>query len=70
MLFPTLTFGLFFLLVYTASWLLRGSNEWRKIFLLVASWIFYGWWDTRFVLLLISSSPVLSPWYNIACSCR
>jgi D-alanyl-lipoteichoic acid acyltransferase DltB (MBOAT superfamily) len=55
MLFPTLTFGIFFLLTYTAAWLLRGSNEWRKIFLLVASWIFYGWWDTRFVLLLIAS---------------
>jgi D-alanyl-lipoteichoic acid acyltransferase DltB (MBOAT superfamily) len=55
MLFPTLTFGIFFLLVYTIAWLLRDSNEWRKIFLLVASWVFYGWWDTRFVLLLIAS---------------
>ncbi len=55
MLFPTLTFGLFFLAVYALAWLLRGSNEWRKIVLLVASWIFYGWWDTRFVLLLIAS---------------
>jgi D-alanyl-lipoteichoic acid acyltransferase DltB (MBOAT superfamily) len=55
MLFPTLTFGLFFLLIYSASWLLKGSNEWRKIALLIASWIFYGWWDTRFVLLLIAS---------------
>src|SRR5213076_2420053 len=58
MLFPTFTFGLFFLLVYSGSWLLRGSNEWRKIFLLVASWIFYGWWDTRFVLLLIASGAL------------
>jgi D-alanyl-lipoteichoic acid acyltransferase DltB (MBOAT superfamily) len=55
MLFPTLTFGLFFLIVYTASWLLKGSNEWRKIGLLIASWVFYGWWDTRFVVLLILS---------------
>jgi alginate O-acetyltransferase complex protein AlgI len=56
MLFPTLTFGLFFLAVYTGAWALRGSNEWRKIFLLVASWIFYGWWDARFVVLLIASA--------------
>lgn len=56
MLFPTLSFGIFFLLVFTGAWLLRGSNEWRKIFLLVASWIFYGWWDTRFVALLIASA--------------
>jgi D-alanyl-lipoteichoic acid acyltransferase DltB (MBOAT superfamily) len=55
MLFPTLTFGIFFLLTYSAAWLVRGSNEWRKILILVASWIFYGWWDTRFVVLLIAS---------------
>ncbi|HYI49398.1 MAG TPA: MBOAT family protein [Allosphingosinicella sp.] len=55
MLFPTLTFGLFFLIVFALAWALRGSNEWRKIVLLVASWIFYGWWDTRFVALLIAS---------------
>jgi alginate O-acetyltransferase complex protein AlgI len=55
MLFPTLTFGLFFLLVFAVAWALKGSNEWRKIVLLVASWIFYGWWDTRFVALLIAS---------------
>ena len=56
MLFPTLTFGLFFLAVFTGAWALRGDNEWRKIFLLVASWIFYGWWDARFVVLLIASA--------------
>jgi D-alanyl-lipoteichoic acid acyltransferase DltB (MBOAT superfamily) len=54
-LFPTLTFGLFFLAVYAIAWALKGSNEWRKIFLLVASWIFYGAWDWRFVALLIFS---------------
>ena len=55
MLFPTLTFGIFFLIVFTLAWALKGSNEWRKIVLLVASWIFYGWWDVRFVALLIAS---------------
>ncbi|MBC2776832.1 MBOAT family O-acyltransferase [Parasphingopyxis marina] len=55
MLFPTLTFGLFFLAVYAIAWGLKGSNEWRKIFLLVASWFFYGAWDWRFVALLIVS---------------
>src|ERR1700741_2222030 len=55
MLFPTLTFGLFFLVVYAAAWALKASNEWRKIILLVASWYFYGAWDTRFVALLIAS---------------
>ncbi|MEQ9661649.1 MAG: MBOAT family protein [Parasphingopyxis sp.] len=55
MLFPTLTFGLFFLAVFTGAWLLRNENEWRKILLLIASWIFYGAWDWRFVALLIVS---------------
>jgi len=55
MLFPTLTFGLFFLLVYGLAWGLRASNEWRKIVLLLASWFFYACWDPRFVALLIAS---------------
>lgn len=55
MLFPTLTFGVFFLLVFAMVWSTR-SNEWRKILLLVASWVFYGAWDWRFVPLLIFSA--------------
>ena len=56
MLFPTLTFGLFFLVVFAVTWSARGSNEWRKILLLVGSWVFYGAWDWRFVALLIGSA--------------
>ena len=48
MLFPTLTFGLFFLVVFAAVWT-AWSNDWRKLLLLVASWVFYGAWDWRFV---------------------
>jgi alginate O-acetyltransferase complex protein AlgI len=55
MLFPTLTFGWFFLVVFVLAWSLQRSNEWRKIMLLAASWIFYGAWDWRFVALLIAS---------------
>ena len=58
MLFPTLGFGLFFLVVYLVTWGFRGSNEWRKIALLLASWFFYGAWDGRFVALLIGSATV------------
>jgi D-alanyl-lipoteichoic acid acyltransferase DltB (MBOAT superfamily) len=57
MLFPTLTFGLFFLAVYALVWTVGAhDNEWRKILLLVASWVFYGAWDWRFVALLIASA--------------
>ena len=55
MLFPTLTFGLFFLALFAIVWLQKG-NEWRKIVLLAGSWIFYGAWDWRFVALLIASA--------------
>lgn len=59
MLFPTLTFGLFFLAVYALVWTVgRADNEWRKILLLIASWIFYGAWDWRFVALLIASAMI------------
>ena len=57
MLFPTLSFGLFFLVVFALVWTLGArDNEWRKLLLLVASWVFYGAWDWRFVLLLIASA--------------
>src|SRR6478736_1095426 len=56
MLFPTLSFGLFFLFVFALIWAVNASNEWRKILLLLASWVFYGAWDWRFVALLIGSA--------------
>ena len=57
MLFPTLTFGLFFLIVFATVWTLGArDNDRRKLLLLVASWVFYGAWDWRFVLLLIASA--------------
>ena len=39
MLFPTLTFGLFFLALFALVWL-QTDNEWRKIVLLAGSRIF------------------------------
>jgi len=56
MLFPTLAFGVFFLIVYVVSWSLDRENERRKLFLLLASWFFYAQWDWRFVGLLIVSA--------------
>ena len=58
MLFPTLDFGLFFLVAFVAVWAVSRSNEWRKILLLLASWVFYGAWDWRFVALLIASALI------------
>ncbi len=52
MLFPTITFAVFFLLVFTGSWLLMPRPRLWKPFVLLASLVFYGWWEWRFVLLL------------------
>lgn len=56
MLFPTLNFALFFVLVFYSSWALRGWAELRKFFLLLASYGFYAAWDWRFCFLLLGSS--------------
>jgi D-alanyl-lipoteichoic acid acyltransferase DltB (MBOAT superfamily) len=56
MLFPTLAFGVFFLIVYFTAWSLDRENGRRKLFLLLASWFFYAQWDWRFVGLLIGSA--------------
>ncbi len=55
MLFPTIDFALFFVVVFTASWLLRPWPRPWKVMILVASLVFYGWWDWRFVFLLLAS---------------
>jgi D-alanyl-lipoteichoic acid acyltransferase DltB (MBOAT superfamily) len=56
MLFPTMIFGIFFLVTFTVAWSLERENGRRKAFLVLASWVFYGWWDWRFVGLLIASA--------------
>jgi alginate O-acetyltransferase complex protein AlgI len=51
-LFPTVDFGIFFVLVFAASWFLRRRDVERKIFLTAASYFFYGYWDWSFMALL------------------
>ena len=52
MLFPTVTFALFFFVVLPTSWLLMPARHRWKIFILAASYFFYGYWNWRFVFLL------------------
>jgi alginate O-acetyltransferase complex protein AlgI len=54
-LFPTVDFAVFFVVVFTASWLLRPYARAWKWMILAASFVFYGWWDWRFVFLLGAS---------------
>jgi alginate O-acetyltransferase complex protein AlgI len=56
MLFPTITFAVFFLLVFIGNWLLMPRPRLWKPFMLLASLVFYGWWEWRFVLLLALSA--------------
>ncbi len=58
MLFPTIEFVIFFLIVFAVSWVVRGAPEFRKFVLLGASYFFYGWWDWRFLGLLFLSTLI------------
>ena len=55
MLFPTIRFALFFLVVLPASWLLMAWRQAWRVFIVAASFVFYGSWDWRFVALLAGS---------------
>ena len=65
MLFPTVTFAIFFALAYTGHWLLHRRPLAWKWFLLAASYVFYGYWDWRF-LILIGGSTVLNHGFALA----
>jgi D-alanyl-lipoteichoic acid acyltransferase DltB (MBOAT superfamily) len=58
MLFPTVNFLLFFVLVAAVMVPLRRHHEARKLVLVVASYIFYAQWNWHFCLLLAFSSVV------------
>ena len=57
MLFNSLTFVVFFVVVVSAYWTLKSWNA-RKNLLLVASYIFYGAWNPPFALLLFATSAL------------
>lgn len=56
MLFPTMTFAVFFVPVLAIGWRLRSNPQAWKLFMLGASYFFYGWWRPWYVLLLMASS--------------
>ena len=59
MLFNTITYFFFFVIVFSLYWsLLQKNFRWQNLFLFVASYCFYGWWDVRFLILIFISSSV------------
>jgi len=57
-LFPTVTFAVFFVVVLPLSWLLQARPRLWRAFIVAASYVFYGWWDWRFLFLLAASTVV------------
>ncbi len=58
MLFPTVTFAVFFLIVLPVSWALMPHQRVWRAWILLASYVFYAWWDWHFVFLLAASTVV------------
>src|SRR5215471_186680 len=56
MLFPTISFAVFFAVVYPITWALNSRNTWKKWFLVAASYYFYAFWKLEFTLVLAASS--------------
>jgi D-alanyl-lipoteichoic acid acyltransferase DltB (MBOAT superfamily) len=60
LLFPTVSFAVFFLIAFTVSWLLRPTYRLWLWVMTVVSFVFYGYSDERFVWLLAFS--IASSW--------
>lgn len=59
MLFNSITYFYFIVLVFIVYWwLLRRNLRLQNLFLFIASYCFYGWWDVRFLALIFISSLV------------
>ena len=59
MLFPTIDFALFFLVVFGVGWSLSGRPVLWKLAMLGFSYFVYAWWDPRFVLLLVAETLIV-----------
>ena len=58
MLFNTLTYARFFLITFTASWLLAKWRSARLALLLLASYVFYAGWSVSYLPLLFFCSTL------------
>ena len=59
MLFNSITYFIFIILVFSIYWsVLKKNFRWQNLMLFVASYCFYGWWDVRFLILIFISSSV------------
>ena len=57
MIFNSLEFILFILIVFFCYWFVFNNNlKIQNLFILFSSYIFYGWWDWRFLILIFFST--------------
>jgi len=56
MLFPTISFAVFFAVVFPLTWALNSRNTCKKWFLVAASYFFYAFWSVGYTLILFASS--------------
>jgi len=56
MLFNSIAFAVFFVIVFGVYWLLRRHYRAQNVLLVAASYFFYAWWDVRFLVLLVVST--------------
>ena len=54
MIFTTIPFLFFLIVVFGTYWSLR-ADVWRQRFLFAANFFFYGWWNWKFTVLLFAS---------------
>ena len=57
MIFTTVTFLVFFVIVFSLYWV-KKSTTWQNSILSTFSYIFYGWWDWRFCALMFVSTLI------------
>ena len=58
MLFNSIEFPIFLVVVLCIYWALRSSFRAQNLMLLGASYVFYGWWDVRFLFLIVISTAI------------
>jgi alginate O-acetyltransferase complex protein AlgI len=56
MLFNSLEFAPFLVLIFSLYWLFGKNRKAQNILILLSSLCFYGWWDWRFIGLLVFST--------------
>ncbi|MDG1689747.1 MAG: MBOAT family O-acyltransferase [Flavobacteriales bacterium] len=58
MLFNSIEFIYFLVVIFTFYWSLSNSVKYQNITLLLGSYFFYGWWDYRFLNLIFVSTVI------------